>query len=78
MSCDCGSCNEINEFQTNINKIEDEEVKEHFQKLYVSYLSLEMDRDRLKAIIVGTWPDADEQLREIRQKYQIEHAEDFI
>lgn len=66
--CQCQVCCFSRFVGKQLEKIEDENAKLFFQNLYDLYIETEMDRDYYKAIIDGHWPQADEIIKNRREK----------
>lgn len=64
-NCDCKICNRFQKFKAWLDTIPDES-KEFAIKIYDDLTLTEDDRDYYKAIVDGSWPNADEVIKRIR------------
>lgn len=65
--CDCLVCQYSKKVKANLEGLPLEK-RQFFEDMYDILLNIEMDRDCYKAILDGTWPNADEVLKSYRNK----------
>lgn len=66
MACECDLCVRNRKTDENLAKIEDPEVRAFWENIYDALNDAEMSRDVAEAIIEGSWPSADEIIKERR------------
>jgi len=57
--CDCTVCQRLDEYEEHLKKIEDPEERKFWDELCEQYESLDFELDYYKAIVDGSWPNAD-------------------
>lgn len=65
--CECKLCARTRQFRLALEKIPEQE-REFWSNLYNHLFDIEVDRDYYKAIVDGTWPNADQIIGHYRQK----------
>lgn len=58
MTCSCDVCKQSITFREHLDRIP-AELHEYFQELYDVLIHAQFDNDYYKAIIDGSWPEAD-------------------
>ena len=66
--CECDVCHFSRLVNAQIQKLEDEDAQNFFLNMYDMLIHTEFDRDYYKAIIDGTWPEADKMIMKYRNK----------
>lgn len=64
MSCSCKLCQRNVEFYKQLALLESEESKKFFDDIYMTLVETEMDRDYVRCVLDGSWPDALEILKD--------------
>jgi hypothetical protein len=66
-SCKCAVCQAHRTFQEHLAQVP-EHLKPYFEALYDIHVHTALDRDYYAAIVDGSWPDADELIKRIRDR----------
>lgn len=66
MSCQCKLCSRTREFRTKLEAVPEQE-REFWSNMYEYLCETEADRDYYKAVVEGTWPTADEVIKNHRK-----------
>ncbi len=69
--CECDVCHFSRLVNAHIQKLEDEDAQNFFMNMYDMLIHAEFDRDYYKAVIDGTWPEADTLIQKYRNKRPI-------
>lgn len=64
--CNCEICQRSELFHLHLQKIEDLKEREFWENIWLALETTELDLDVARAIIDGTWPDADKIILERR------------
>lgn len=65
-ACNCKLCLRTQQFRLSLEKVPESE-REFWSNIYSDLFHVEVDRDYYKAIVEGTWPDADQIINRHRQ-----------
>lgn len=75
MTCECDVCKRAIEFRRRLELIPDAE-REYWSGIFMDLEGAELDRDVNRAVIDGSWPDADKIIEGARAKITEASEED--
>jgi len=69
-TCACDACKKNDDVMERLQRLPEEE-RDFFEEMWLDNMHLQLDRDYYRAVIEGSWPNADDIIKHIRESREM-------